>query len=100
MCIEKVSSAADSCSVHGLQGPALARLLPWLFCAALLTGCARRYDIVLTDGTRVTNVTRPVKDKETGVLSYKDVAGNVHQKNAARVVEIVPHSDKISTPGS
>jgi hypothetical protein len=100
MSTEKNSILAEFPFARGLGQRGAAKVLPWLLCAALLTGCARRYDIVLTDGTRVRNVTRPVKDKETGVLSYKDVAGNLHYKNAGRVVEIVPHSDKITTPGS
>ena len=97
--MEKHSSAADSRSAPDLRVPKPARLLPWLLSAALWTGCARHYDILMTDGTRVTNVTRPIKNKETGMLVYKDVAGHEHQKNAAHVVEISPHSSKNNPPG-
>jgi len=99
MSMKNYSYEADSCSAQVVPVPKPARLLPWLACVALLTGCARHYDILMTDGTRVTNVTRPVKNKETGMLLYKDVAGHEHQKNAAHVVEIVPHSDKNNPPG-
>jgi len=76
----------------------MARLLPWLFSAALLSGCAHRYDILLTNGTRVTNVTKPVINRSAGVFTYKDVAGNEHKVNAGRVVDIGPHSEKNDLP--
>jgi hypothetical protein len=99
MSIEKVSSKADTCFAQGLHCPKLAKLLPWLFSAALLSGCAYRYDMTLTNGGRVTNVTKPVLDRDTGVFTYKDVAGNVHHLNAGRVVDIAPHSDQKIAPG-
>jgi hypothetical protein len=100
MSFEYYSSGTAPRCARSLHGPTVAKLLPWFLSAALLTGCARRYDILLTDGTRVRNVTRPVKNKDTGMLNYKTVDGTVHSKSAARVVEIVPHSDKIAPPGS
>jgi hypothetical protein len=84
-------------SLHSLKR---AGLLPVLLSAALLGGCARRYDVALTNGERITNVTRPVLDKENGVFNYKDVTGEEHHINAGRVVEIGPHSNKGTTPGT
>jgi hypothetical protein len=83
---------------QGLRCLKVARLLPLLLCAVLLSGCAHRYDIMLTNGTRVTNVTKPVLDRSNGVFNYKDVAGNAHKVNAGRVVDIGPHSAKNEVP--
>ena len=75
------------------------RILPCCLLIALLAGCARRYDIVMTDGSRVTNVSKPVLDRQSGVFTYKDVRGQEHKKSAGRVVEIAPHTDKPKPPG-
>jgi hypothetical protein len=92
---------------EGRTGPARtigflkrAGLLPALLCAALLGGCAHCYDMTLTNGERVTNVTKPVLDKQKGVFTYKDVAGHLHHISAGRVVDIGPHSSKNTTPGT
>jgi hypothetical protein len=77
-----------------------AGLLPALLSLALLAGCAHRYDVVLTNGQRITNVTKPVLDKQNGVFTYKDVAGHPHHVSAGRVVDIGPHSSKNTTPGT
>jgi hypothetical protein len=69
-----------------------------LLAAVLLSGCAHRYDIMLTNGGRVTNVTKPVLDRETGVFTYNDVAGHEHKISAGRVVDIGPHSKKNEPP--
>ena len=39
-----------------------------LLAAAALCGCARRYDMTLTNGGRVTNVRKPIRSKEGGYL--------------------------------
>lgn len=77
-----------------------ARLLPWLFSAALLTGCAHRYDITLVNGERVTNVTKPQLNRSEGVFYYKDVRGQEHHVFAGRVVDIGPHSGSHVPPGT
>jgi len=100
MSIEKNSSKANSCFAQGFYYRKLARILPCLFSAALLAGCAHRYDIILTNGDRVTNVTKPVLHRDDGVFVYKDVAGQEHHVNAGRVVDIGPHSSKNTTPGT
>jgi hypothetical protein len=100
MSIEKDSAKAESRSVQGFHFPIPAKLLPWLFAAALLTGCAHRYDMTLTNGLRLTNVTKPVLDRESGVYTYTDLNGRVRHVFAGRVVEIGPHSSKNNVPGS
>jgi hypothetical protein len=97
--MEKHSLEAVSHAAQPRFGIKLISLLSCLCAAMLLMGCARHYDLTLTDGTRITNVTKPVLDRQTGVFSYKDVTGHVHQKNAAHVVEIAPHSSKNNPPG-
>jgi hypothetical protein len=68
------------------------KVLPVLVVALLLTGCAHRYDMTLTNGIRITNVTKPVLNTDTDQFTYKDVAGNERHVSAARVMEIKPHS--------
>lgn len=68
------------------------KVLPVLVTALLLAGCAQHYDMTLTDGVRVTNVTKPILNEEAGSYSYKDVAGNVRHVSQSRVLEIKPHS--------
>jgi hypothetical protein len=60
--------------------------------ACLLTGCAHRYDMMLTDSARITNVSKPILDRDNGVYLYKDVAGNQRYISSGRVIEIKPHS--------
>ena len=62
--------------------------------ASLLTGCAHHYDMTLTNGIHITNVTKPLLDRDNGVYVYKDVAGNQRFISAGRVIEIKPHSFK------
>jgi hypothetical protein len=100
MSIELDSSKADFQSVRGFHGPKPARLLAWVLAATLLAGCAHHYDITLTNGIRLTNVTKPVLDRDSGVYTYKDLNGRVRHVFAGRVVEIGPHSSKNNVPGS
>ena len=61
--------------------------------AALLAGCVR-YDMLLTNGGRITNVSKPRFDATNGIYSYKDVTGRERYVSAGRVVQIMPHSRK------
>jgi hypothetical protein len=85
-------------SNHSLHFPITAKVLLCVFSLALLSGCAEHYDIILTNGSRITNVTKPVLDKDKGVFTYKDVAGGEHHVNAGRVVDIGPHSKQNDVP--
>ncbi len=69
-------------------------LFPALAAVLLLAGCAHRYDVTLTNGVRLTNVSRPLLDRESGVYVYKDIAGHKRQVIASRVEEIEPHSSR------
>ena len=65
---------------------------------ALLTGCAHRYDLLLANGARIENVSKPVLHREDGVYVYKDAKGQERQIPSGRVVEIAPHGS--SKPSS
>jgi len=67
--------------------------------AVLLSGCAHHYDMVLTNGMRVTRVSKPKFDQESGQYTYTDVAGNKRSISAGRVVQIEPHSNNSKTSG-
>ncbi|HEV7925267.1 MAG TPA: YgdI/YgdR family lipoprotein [Verrucomicrobiae bacterium] len=100
MNIEKNTSLANSRFAQSLHRGKLAKLLLLFLSTSLLAGCAHRYDIMLTNGERVTNVTKPVLDREHGVFAYKDVTGREHHLFAGKVVDIGPHSNKNTTPGT
>jgi hypothetical protein len=100
MSIEKNLSPASTCFAEGLHRCKPARVLPWLLFAALLTGCAHRYDITLVNGERVTNVTKPQLNGDKSAFYYKDVAGVEHHVFAGKVVEIGPHSNRHVPPGT
>jgi hypothetical protein len=100
MNIEQYSSEADSRFRRGFHFPKWASLLPCLFSAFFLAGCARHYDMILTNGARITNITEYKLYKEQGAYYYKEVDGKVHHIPAHRVVEIKPHSGKDKTPGT
>jgi hypothetical protein len=100
MSIEKKLSRSNFPLAQGFHRCKPARLLPWFFSAALLAGCARRYDITLINGERVTNVTKPILNRDRGAFYYKDVTGQEHHVFAGKVVEIWPHSNKNIRPGT
>lgn len=66
-------------------------LLPLLLTATtlLLSACSSDYVISTQDGHMLTTSGKPIKDKETGLLSYKDSNGNIHQLRQQDVKEIV-----------
>ena len=100
MSIEKHSSKAHSRFDWVFHGCKWAKLLPPVFCAALLAGCAHRYDMTLTNGMRISNVTKPQLYRDEGAFYYRDVAGKIHHVSAGKVVEIKPHAGRNSTAGT
>jgi hypothetical protein len=62
-----------------------------LLAAATLAGCARRYDMILTNGGELTNVRKPTRDEKGGFYTYVDGRGQTNLVSIARVVEIHPH---------
>ena len=50
----------------------------------LVAGCMHNYDITLVNGIRITHVSKPKLDKETGVYTFKDIKGRneLYQRRA------------------
>jgi hypothetical protein len=69
-------------------------ILPSLAALVLLCGCAHRYDVMLTNNMRITNVSKPMLDRSAGVYVFKDINGKERKIMASRVVEIDAHSRK------
>ena len=67
--------------------------------AVFLAGCMHNYDLTLTNGMKITRVSKPKFNKETGVYTFRDIKGRTNSINAARVTEIAPHSDKVKAGG-
>lgn len=54
-----------------------------------ITACSGNYVISTNDGHMITTHGKPARDKETGMISYKDRDGNMHQLQQHDVKEIV-----------
>jgi len=67
------------------------KILILVAASLLLVGCRTRYDIALSNGSRITGVSKPVLDKSTGEYHFKDVKGKDHVIKSMRVIEIAPH---------
>lgn len=57
--------------------------------ALSLTACSSSYVISTDDGHMITTHGKPVKDNDTGLISYKDADGGTHQMNQKDVKEII-----------
>ncbi|HEI9713527.1 TPA: YgdI/YgdR family lipoprotein [Serratia marcescens] len=54
-----------------------------------VTACSSDYVISTNDGHMLTTHGKPVIDKDTGLISYKDSDGNIHQVHQKDVKELV-----------
>jgi PBP1b-binding outer membrane lipoprotein LpoB len=70
-------------------------ILLLLLVAVFLAGCMHNYDLTLVNGMKITHVSKPKLNKQTGVYTFKDVKGRTNSISAARVVEIAPHSSSV-----
>jgi PBP1b-binding outer membrane lipoprotein LpoB len=70
-------------------------ILLLLLGAVFLAGCMHNYDLTLVNGMKITHVSKPKLNKQTGVYTFKDIKGQKKSISAARVVEIAPHSDSV-----
>ncbi|PAO19220.1 YgdI/YgdR family lipoprotein [Enterobacter roggenkampii] len=55
----------------------------------IVAGCSSNYVISTNDGHMITTHGKPYKDKDTGLISYKDADGSIHQVHQSDVKEIV-----------
>jgi len=63
--------------------------LMMLAAASALSACAGHYVISTNDGHMINANGKPVIDKQTGMISYEDASGNMHQLQKQDVKEIV-----------
>jgi hypothetical protein len=67
------------------------KVIPLFFvlgAACSITACSHDYVISTPDGHMMTAHGKPVKDKDTGLISYRDADGNIHQLHQKDVKEI------------
>ncbi len=63
--------------------------------AMFLAGCMHDYDVTLANGMKITHVSKPKLNKETGVYTFTNIKGEKKSVSAAKVVEIAPHSSSV-----
>jgi hypothetical protein len=64
-----------------------------LLCAVFLSGCMHRYDLTMVNGMKVTRISKPKLDRQSGLYSYKNIKGEKRVISASQVVEIAPHKE-------
>jgi hypothetical protein len=67
--------------------------LLFLALAAFLAGCANRYDVTLNNGMRLSGVSKPVLNRDTGEYSFNNASGQTMKIKEGRVREIEPHRE-------
>lgn len=70
------------------------KIFPFLAALILVAGCANRYDITLSNGTKYSGVSKPVLHQETGEYYFTDVVGRKLAVKQMRVRVIEPHQDE------
>jgi hypothetical protein len=72
-------------------------LFPLLLAAAALCGCARRYDLMLTNQVAITNVRDLKRSPDGGSYTFVMADGQTMTIPASRVRYTYPHGDKKGT---
>ncbi|MGD1084472.1 MAG: hypothetical protein ABSA47_06930 [Verrucomicrobiota bacterium] len=80
--------AATTPSRHGLPA---GKILPLLLAAGMLAGCARRYDMLLTNQRVVSNVRKPKLSPDHSYYIIVDRQGRTNTIPAGEVNVIQPH---------
>lgn len=68
-----------------------------LLAAGVLAGCARRYDMILTNGQKLTNIRKPTRNQQGGYYSFIDARGHTNFISVARVTLVEPHRKETFT---
>ncbi|PZL99018.1 YgdI/YgdR family lipoprotein [Pantoea graminicola] len=71
------------------SGKKIAFSIVMMTSALTLSACSSDYVISTNDGHMITTHGKPARDKETGMISYRDTDGNTHQMQQHDVKEIV-----------
>jgi hypothetical protein len=67
------------------------KILVLLLASGALAGCARRYDMILTNGQELTNVRRPTLSPDHSFYSYVLPNGRTNYISQSRVTLVQPH---------
>lgn len=67
----------------------VSRLIPLIGLCFIVTGCTSDYVISTNDGHLITTHGKPEKDKDTGLIKYRDKNGNRYEINNNQIKEIV-----------
>ena len=70
-----------------------AKILFLLALLVALSGCKTSYDVTLTNGSKVTDVSKPVLDKTTGQYRFQMADGREVKVLSTRVRTIEPHGE-------
>ncbi|WP_158780650.1 YgdI/YgdR family lipoprotein [Pantoea sp. BAV 3049] len=54
-----------------------------------LTGCSSNYVMQTQNGEMIITKGKPETDKSTGLVTYRDAAGNLHEINRDQIKQIV-----------
>ena len=68
-----------------------------LFFTVVLVGCKSSYDITLSNGRKVTGVSKPVFDERLGLYRFKMADGKEARLSSSRVRLIEPHGESSET---
>lgn len=69
------------------------KLFLLLLVVLVLTGCRSTYDVILTNGKKIQNVSKPVLDESTGQFRFALPSGKQINMPQTRVRLIEPHGD-------
>ncbi|WP_208952328.1 YgdI/YgdR family lipoprotein [Rahnella sp. ChDrAdgB13] len=64
-------------------------ILTLSFATVALTGCSSDYVMQTQSGDMVVTKGKPETDKSTGLVTYKDAGGNIHEINRDQIKSII-----------
>jgi hypothetical protein len=87
-----ITSTSVLKTVVNLPG-VMKKILALLFAITVLTGCKTSYDVTLSDGKKITGVSKPVLDETKGQYQFKTADGQGVKVPASRIRLIEPHGE-------